>query len=680
MRYQRLDPACGDSVDAVPVRLERANRRDQAAAWGLGRRSVETATVTILASTNFELTDEQRAIQSAARRRESFAVRAFAGAGKTSTLRAIGADLGNKRVLYLAFNRDIVRESKALFPPNVKVATSHAFARRVFAQRYDGRVDDEVPTLEARVRDRLGLPARRGEIGDAREMLAERVAERLGEFSYDTAGTLGAGDDSEAAGHARAIWSEIGAARAVHPSDHDVYVKLLYLLQIEHGHPHLGFDTILYDECQDCTGSMFGTVRAQEKSQQIYMGDPAQAIYAFRGATNAFSFLEDLPYYSLTTSFRFGPHIAALAERILDVESRRLPIRVLPRRSDRVVIRHEQSPEPSLILTRTQQQVLDTALGEHMRGRKVAIVGNLEAGRLHALGVLAADVFALREGRQPPRLAKFSSFQTLKWYAEKKNVGHYRIAVSLVERFGDRVPDLLETLRGQVVAEEQADVIVSTTHAFKGRQSARVTIAGDFRPFATTDTATPARLTVDRQELHLAYVAVTRAQKVLDIADYREALLGSLLVAGVPASLGGIVEEEPAKLETGMTNVPRALLRLVGNAGNLHAPEASIRVALPSAKKRAEKGVAAVSARLTKAHRKPVSETDADAVEFVGTFLEALPVSVSAGFAFIDGAERIGIVPIDGSTLRAANVLRGKRVIARSAPPDSAWTLRVTAG
>lgn len=635
--------------------------------------------MTILAATNFELTDEQRAITSAARRRETFAVRAYAGAGKTSTLRAIGTDLAAKRVLYLAFNRDIVRESKTLFPPTVKVATGHAFARRVLTTRYAGRVEESVPTLEARIRERLKLPPRRGDVADAREALAERVADRLAEFSYDTATSIGAGEDAEAAGHARAIWSAIAAERAVHSGDHDVYVKLLYLLQIEHGHPHLGFDTILYDECQDCTGSMFGSVRGQERSQQIYMGDPAQAIYAFRGATNAFLFLDDLTYYSLTTSFRFGPHIAALAERILDVESRRLPIRVLPRRSDRVVTGHEQCPEPSVILTRTQQQVLDTALGEHMRGRKVAIVGNLEAGRLHALGLLAADVYALREGAQPPRLAKFSSFQTLKWYAEKKNVAHYRIAVSLVERFGDRVPDLLETLRGQIVPQESADVIVSTAHAFKGRQGARVTIAGDFRPFASTDTSTPAKLTVDQEELHLAYVAVTRAQKVLDIADYREALLGSLLAAGVSTSLGGIVEEQ-AKLETGMAKVPRALLRLVGNAGNLHAPEASIRVAVPSAKKRAEKEVAAVSARLTKAHRKPVSEAQDDAAEFIGTFLEALPVTVTAGFAFIDGAERIGIVPIDGSTLRAANVLRGKRVIARSAPPDPAWTLRVTAG
>jgi superfamily I DNA/RNA helicase len=632
--------------------------------------------VTILSSTSFELTDEQREVITAAKHGETFAVRAFAGAGKTSTLRAVGSELDGKRVLYLAFNRDIVREGKAFFPPTTKVATGHAFARSVLAQRYSGKIDDTVPTLEARIRARLSLPARHGDVNDEREILAERISDCFAAFSYDAKTAITAAD-GEALGHARALWLEIQAARAVHPNDHDLYVKLLFVLQAEHGHPQLGFDTILYDECQDCTGSMFGTVRGQRRTQQIYMGDPAQGIYAFRGATNAFLFLDDLAYYSLTTSFRFGPHIAALAERILDATGSHLPIRVLPRRTDRVVTSHEQCPDPSVILTRSQQQVLDTALGEHTRGRKVAIVGNLEAPRLKQLGALAADVFALREGQQPPRLAKFSSFQTLKWYAEKKNASQLRVAVSLVERFGDRVPDLLETLRREVVPQERADVIVSTAHAFKGRQGARVSIAGDFRPFVSVDPKKPGAFSLDRQELHLAYVTVTRAQRVLDITNFREPLLASLLAVGAHANLSGIVEEAK-KLETGMTKVPRALLRLVGNAGNLHAPEASIRVAVPSRKAKAEKELAAVSARLSKVHRKPVASTPGEGTEVVGTFLEALPVSVTAGYAFIDGDDRIGIVPIDGSTLRTANVLRGKRVIARNGSPDPAWTLRVT--
>ena len=175
----------------------------------------------------------------------------------------------------------------------------------------------------------------------------------------------------------------------------------------------------------------------------------------------------------------------------------------------------------------------------------------------------------------------------------------------------------------------------------------------------------------------MAYVTVTRAQAVLDVTDFREPLLGSFAAAGVQTGLTGVVNE-PVKLGGGMKQIPRALTRLVGNAGELHAPEASIRVAVPSVQARAAKELAVVSARLTKSHRKPIFQAPAEHTEFIGTFLEALPVSVTSGYAFVDGADTIGIIPIDGSTLRTANVLRGKRVIARSAPPDPAWTLRVT--
>lgn len=642
--------------------------------WCLRCRKREA--VSILPLSNYERTDEQREIITAARNSESFAVRAYAGAGKTSTLRAIGAELTSKRVLYLAFNRDIVREGKAVFPSTTKVATGHAFARHELVTRYAARIEGDVPTLEARVRKRVQLPSRRGDIADERELLAERIGDLIERFAYGPQTQIAPDGDPEAAAHARAIWSEIHAERAVHPSDHDLYVKLFYVLQCEHEHPHLGFDVILYDECQDCTGSMFGTARGQAQTQQIYMGDPAQAIYAFRGAVNAFSFIDDLALYPLTMSFRFGTHIATLADRILDAAGRHFPIRTLPRRSDRVVASHEQCPEPTVILTRSQQQVLDTALGEYTRGRKVAIVGTLEAARLQQLGRLATDVYVLREGGQPPRLAKFASFQTLKWYAEKKNVAQLRIAVALVERFGDRVPELLETLRTQVVPQEQADVIVATAHAFKGRQGVRVRIAGDFRPFASKESAA-AKVAVDRQELHLAYVTVTRAQSVLDMTDFREPLLSSLLAVGAEASLSGIVTER-VKLGTGITKIPHALSRLVGNAGSLHAPEASIRVAVPSTKARAAVQLAAVRARLKQTHRKPVGDAPLQSGEFTGTFLEALPVTVTAGYAFIEGADGIAIVPIDGSTLRTVNILRGKRVIARGAPPSPAWTLRVT--
>jgi hypothetical protein len=55
-------------------------------------------------------------------------VKAYAGAGKTSTLRMIADRLADQRGNYLAFNKDIATEAKRKFPGNVTCRTVHSLA------------------------------------------------------------------------------------------------------------------------------------------------------------------------------------------------------------------------------------------------------------------------------------------------------------------------------------------------------------------------------------------------------------------------------------------------------------------------------------------------------------------------------------------------------------------------
>ncbi|MCT7649202.1 DEAD/DEAH box helicase family protein [Aliarcobacter butzleri] len=50
-------------------------------------------------------------------------INAFAGTGKTTTLKAITEQISNQRFLYLAFNNDIVKEAKKSFKSNVFTTT-----------------------------------------------------------------------------------------------------------------------------------------------------------------------------------------------------------------------------------------------------------------------------------------------------------------------------------------------------------------------------------------------------------------------------------------------------------------------------------------------------------------------------------------------------------------------------
>jgi hypothetical protein len=73
-------------------------------------------------------TSEQEAVLDAARAGGHLKVKAYAGAGKTSTQRLIADELADRRGSYLAFNRDIAMDAKRKFPRNVSCRTFHSVA------------------------------------------------------------------------------------------------------------------------------------------------------------------------------------------------------------------------------------------------------------------------------------------------------------------------------------------------------------------------------------------------------------------------------------------------------------------------------------------------------------------------------------------------------------------------
>lgn len=640
-------------------------------------------------------TDEQRAIVEAAKRRGSFAVQAYAGSGKTTTLHLVGNALGERKALYLAFNTDVVRKAKTVVGPMTTVATAHGFARRTVMARYGVKIDDQTPAIERRIRGRLHLPDRRGDVSDPREMLAARVADAFAAFLFGQATRIEPGEDAEAAEHARAVWDDVYEARHVNERDHDIYVKLFQVLQDEAGHPSLGFDAILYDECQDCTGAMLATVNEQRGVQRIYVGDPHQAIYAFRGATNAFEQLDHLPLWPLTTSFRFGPKIASLAQLLLRAATPTPPIRTVLGKRDTVVATHDRCPDPDVILTRTQSSIIEAASKELARDRKVAVVGTLHQSRLKSLGELADGIHALRVGKPVahPRLQRFSSFETLKWFADKNNAQDLRAAVGLVERYGADTRGELSTLEARLVPQEEADVIVSTAHAFKGREGARVRVADDFRPFATlaaADGNEPRNATIDGQELNLAYVTVTRASDVLDITSMQAALTLSLQrTLGAHVGLGHIVERQPGASPSGANGNGNGGVHAKGpmrtGLRNAVVPKAPPKPAGPilitpvSASDRAEKAILAAAHRLEEKHNATTSRAlQSDRPHVEGTLLETL-VSNTTGAAFVHDASEntIWVAPIDASASRTAALIRNKRVRISRKADGQPWDLRV---
>src|SRR5258708_35488733 len=88
--------------------------------------------------------------------------------------------------------------------------------------------------------------------------------------------------------------------------------------------PPIGADFIRFDEAQDSDGLMLSVLRLQKSTQVIYVGDPYQQICEWRGAVNAKELIKAREG-ALTESFRFGPHFAALASRVLRLLGQHTP-------------------------------------------------------------------------------------------------------------------------------------------------------------------------------------------------------------------------------------------------------------------------------------------------------------------------------------------------------------------
>jgi superfamily I DNA/RNA helicase len=151
----------------------------------------------------------------------------------------------------------------------------------------------------------------------------------------------------------------------------------------------------------------------------------------------------------------------------------------------------------------------------------------VEAGHKPAIRMSSTEIVAFADGAdqllagkrafRPAASSLFETWKDAQSFAQSAVGRDLLPIVRIVDEFGTAY---LRELARRVTPEAGADYVISTVHRAKGLQWKRVKVANDFR-FKTVD----GRLTLDEDEMRLLYVAVTRAQHVLDISELREELL-----------------------------------------------------------------------------------------------------------------------------------------------------------
>ncbi len=453
-----------------------------------------------------ELTKEQKAAVAAIKAGESIKIEAVAGSGKTATLAAAAAASESQRKLYLVFNRDMANAARSRLPKDTRIMTLNAlaFAQVVTGKRYASKWHGGF-VGSSTVARRFGSQAR----PYARAALA--TLESFFNSADATPALVHVPDTVEDEEReyvlllAQTLWEVMRDPEDPFPLTHGAYVKIWQLSQ-----PHIPADVVFVDEAQDLNPALVGALQ-NFSGQLVLVGDPHQQIYGFRGAVNAMNDFQ-LRTIHLPRSFRFGPNVARLAQRLLRYGGR--DARVEGAGSTRVSTMLFGAKPPLTVLARTNLGALEEALKN--AGRPISLHADWR-GSLMLL--IELDKLRRRKSSDHPQLKKHRNFRELVAAANARKGRRWLLPyLEFLDRNGRNLTDRLATVVDSLVSEESADYVIATLHRAKGGEWDRVRIARDFK-LPAAKKVNDARA---QEEINTSYVALTRARRHLDLTHNRE--------------------------------------------------------------------------------------------------------------------------------------------------------------
>ena len=233
-------------------------------------------------------------------------INAVAGSGKTTTLVALLNMIPkNKRVIFVAFNRDIVKELRNRVPSNVEVRTLHSFGLNECRFKYAGGKSNNEFIQEGKVARHILSHAvnwNEFETEEEKKSYCSNIEKLIDMFRFCLPQSPAEVQELIQKFDIRIMNGEVERAKKVFldvRADKSCidYTDMIY-------YPAVGdwrlkqYDYVLTDESQDFNRAQQAMIKKMVKPEGgrlIAVGDPYQAIYGFAGADqNSFENLKTL--------------------------------------------------------------------------------------------------------------------------------------------------------------------------------------------------------------------------------------------------------------------------------------------------------------------------------------------------------------------------------------------------
>ncbi len=458
-------------------------------------------------------------------------VEAVAGSGKTTTIVEAVSRLQRKSYIFLAFNKAIATE---LGERGVLAKTFHSLTFNPVLRIKKARAVD---SNKLRILCDVNLAY------DDRRMYSAFICKLVSLAKQMGVGVL-VPDEVE-------VWDELVAHHNLEleseKADIDDAVDLSRsILRLSNESPIVDFDDLLYlavkekvalpkfdfvfvDEAQDTNAIQRALIRKlmHDKSRLVAVGDPAQAIYGFRGAdSESISMLAQefsatrLP---LSVSYRCPKAVVSYArqwvshiqpaEGAVDGTVTELGETWEPKlfkRGDLVVCRRS-APLLSLAYSMLRQQLPVTVMGRDIGEGLITLVKKMGARSVERLQV-NLEKYREREVSKATKQKNEARADTISDRCEA-----ILVLIDSLPEASRTVPELINVIE-RLFADKAGAVVLATIHKSKGLEADNV--------YWLNRSECPSRWAKQdwqkAQEANLCYVATTRAKKTLTIIEAKK--------------------------------------------------------------------------------------------------------------------------------------------------------------
>lgn len=447
-------------------------------------------------------------------------VEAVPGSGKTTTtMEGVNYVPPGKSVLIVAFNKSIATELQSRAPRGVDVSTLHSFGLRALTKKF-GRLQVVTTKVSDLLRARFGDERETWELRRNVEKLISLakgclVSEAAGmdvlidQFGLDFGTTE---DRIRAIEGALAVMEQCKNVEDTGTIDFDDMVWLPVVLKVK---PWL-YDYVFVDETQDLNAAQIelALMACRKGGRIVAVGDPNQAIYAFRGADSQAipNIIRRLKakVMPLSVCYRCASSIVAKAKTLVPV------IEPFSGAEEGEVVETDdftmqrQAGPGDFILSRTNAPLISLCLSFLSQGRRANIQGRDIGTSLTAFVKKSQCSMTSRDG-----VTSFLAFvdrwrtdEITRLAAKGRDTQAVEDKAACLETLCEGVESLqyvvarIESLFSD--GDDANRIILSTTHKAKGLERDRVWVLSDTY-----------MKRAGQEEINLAYVAWTRARKQL---------------------------------------------------------------------------------------------------------------------------------------------------------------------